>query len=376
MLIVNKEYETLDTIVGSDTVYESTMTNSDYVKHSYAADVISKLLSDEPIRLGPNGEYDVFYGSSLTSDEKAALSDILSDITNTTVSDFNNAIKATGLQWGDIFKGDFSGYKAGLSSKNRGNAFEDEFISDFDKYEPELREIAKYKSVTGTPRKDAEKNQKRPLTFSNGKITCGSGEDFNIGHTVTDITVPVTACKAAPNGELYLSLKFGDTVSFVNSGISKLFPKEFFTGGGTLSDNAKALLNMLNIDEDAFRDVFNSYIGTDKSRKTQKNIVNITDKLKTNPLFKTFMKSVMGYGYILVHKNKNGNIDYLDLTDERALDRFIADIKSAYVLYPKDGTAKRVDVLVDYPGISFKIALRNTRSGIYPSHITALYNFK
>lgn len=379
MLFVNEKYTSIQNIMNEAT-FSRDGSNGDYSKYNYLYPlaVIDKLLNKEIVRLGKKGDGGEIDGATLTRTQISALKNLKANIDGTTSKAFDAAINNPRYSWSNIFKGDFSGYAKGLASKNKGNAFEAQFIAEFDKFEPELKKLVGYEKLMGDPRPDGGKNQKRPLTFSGGKITCGPAGDNNIGHTVTDVTVPVSKCSAAPNGELYLSLKYGNTVTFVNAGVKTLFTKAFFAGEEDLSVDAKALLKMLCINPDRFREVFTTYKGKapgEKKSKAQKEKVDITDELKRNATFKTFMQSVMGYGFVLVHQSNNGNVDFIDLTTESALNEFIADIKKAHIEYPKPGEAKRVDVVIKYPKIEFKINIRSKDGGVLPTHIMADYKF-
>ena len=53
-------------------------------------------------------------------------------------------------------------------------------------------------------------NTKRPLVFGDAKALIG-GRELNIGHKVTDVTVTING-----NRKIYLSAKFGGTVTFFN----------------------------------------------------------------------------------------------------------------------------------------------------------------
>ena len=63
------------------------------------------------------------------------------------------------------------------------------------------------------------KNQPRPLNGGSGGlyVTAGGSKTKNIGSTVTDITTE-WGDKKKP---VYLSLKFGNTLTFINSGVGK-----------------------------------------------------------------------------------------------------------------------------------------------------------
>ena len=385
MLFVSKKYESLDRIVEYKVDNEATMKGSgavnDYTKHGfkYAIAVIDKLLGGGDVRLGTKGDGGSVSGASMNAATKKALTDLKSNISNSTVDDFNNAVKDLGIKWTNIFKGDVTGYSDGLASKNKGNAFEAWFIEHYDDpdahIEENVKKIAKYNKRTGEPRADGALNQKRPLTISSGTITCGPAGDYDIGHLVTDVTVPVDTCVTGKK-EVYLSLKYGNTVTFVNAGVKTLFTKEFFEGGA-LKGAGKDLLKMLSIDEKKFREVFSSYAAPDdgKKKKATYNTVDVTSKLKNNATFKEFMESVMGYGYILVHQISGTNIEYIDLMTESSMKKFISDIESATVEYPVGGSAKRVNIVVKYPSIEFSINIRSKDGGVLPTHIMADYKF-
>lgn len=382
MLIVSNKYESLDRVISGEITNESALTNADYPKHNYqyALAIINKLLDGEEVRLGDKGDKGSISGKKLSQYSKDMLNQIKDKPTEYTVNDFNDAVKDLGIKWTSLFKGDVTGYSDGLASKNKGNAFEAWFIEHYDDpdahIEENIKKIAKYKKRTGEPRADGELNQKRPLTFSGGTITCGPAGNYKIGKTVTDVTVPVDKCPPTGEKEVYLSLKYGNTVTFVNAGIKKLFTEDFFNGG-KLKGEGKDLLNMLCIDEKKFREVFTSYEEPEagKKKKASYATVNVTNKLKSNETFKEFMESVMGYGFILVHQISGTNIEYIDLLTEAAMKHFISDIESATVEYPTGGSAKRVNVVVKYPSIEFSINIRSKDGGVLPTHIMADYKF-
>ena len=216
---------------------------------------------------------------------------------------------------------------------------------------------------------DGALNQKRPFVFTSDGIVCGS-KDFDIGKTVTDITLTYSNSKT--EYKKYLSLKFGSSVTFANIGVSKYLKSSEIQEGEIKNSHGKALLNMFCIDEKMFCDAFNSYTErTERVRKAKKIQVDVTDKLKTSREFSDFIKSVIGYGYILVHKI-GSNIQCLDMT-ESVLDKLVK-VKKAVVLYPS-GDAKRVDILVELNGLKLKFNFRNKSGGIYPSHLLADYSF-
>ena len=72
----------------------------------------------------------------------------------------------------------------------------------------------------------------------------------------------------------------------------------------------------------------------------------------------------------MVHKKKN-KVETYKMDRRRMMDS--AKIKKVTVLYPKPGTAKRIDIEVITKLYQFKINIRNKQGGLYPSHIMCDY---
>ena len=101
------------------------------------------------------------------------------------------------------------------------------------------------------------KNQPRPLMYSGGLyVTAGGKKTKNIGSTVTDITTIFGGEK-----EIYLSLKFGETLTFINSGVGKVFlQKDYETQFKNYNNNiGNAIFDMFAIDKIEYANVFNKY---------------------------------------------------------------------------------------------------------------------
>jgi hypothetical protein len=144
-----------------------------------------------------------------------------------------------------------------------------------------------------------------------------------------------------------------------------------------LTGNGETLLNMLNIDINKFRAVFTNYHGktVGKKSKSEKEIVDITSKLNNNKIFDEFVRSVIGYGFIMVHQISGDNVEFISFLTEDDLNKFVSNIEYAKVYYPMDGNAKRVDIVVRYPNIEFKFNIRSKSGGILPTHLMADYKF-
>ena len=77
----------------------------------------------------------------------------------------------------------------------------------------------------------------------------------------------------------------------------------------------------------------------------------------------------------MVHQIHGDNFEYINLLSDDNLNVFISSMKDAWIEYPQNGEAKRVDVYVIYDKIKIKINLRSKDGGIYPTHIMADYKF-
>lgn len=273
-----------------------------------------------------------------------------------------------------------NGSRGSGGSNNRGLLFEKDLFKDLNLYIEEGIEKVKLKQCVKDIIKlipdgyyiekisdDGELNQKRPLSFAGKSIYVGKEKksSWDIGKTVTDLTVHLKN-KSNQEKKLYLSLKLGSTVTFVNSGVTKYLKESEMKTGKIKNVNGLSLLDLFGIDNAKFCSIFNSYTG----KGTAKEKVDITKNLKNSNIFKEFMESVIGYGYILVHKM--GSTVYVQEIDEKAMKKFIS-VKKATILYPVNGSAKRIDVLVEMNGITIKINIRNKQGKLYPSHIMADY---
>lgn len=253
---------------------------------------------------------------------------------------------------------------------NKGEAFETYFIENFNEFEDKIKEITnnynqyKYKNLVDEPEHVGGANTKRPLTFENDSITCGKiNNDFNIGKAVSDVTLHTDG-----KNDIYLSLKSGPTVTFVNAGIQKIIPNTFYSGKSEPTDEANQLFSMFNIDINRYRNVFKNY---EDGKRGKDEIVEAD---LSNKLIINFIKSVIGYGFILVHQ-KGKDMHFIDLLSEDKLMEFLSldnnNTIPIKIRYP--GNAKEVNINIDLPNIEFNFRFRNKGGGLYPSHLTADY---
>ena len=275
-----------------------------------------------------------------------------------------------------------------VASLNKGIKFEDDLVRDINLYikgeaitdtknSKFIAEFVEHYKLSYVDRvvPMGILNQRRPLQFSGGEVFIGS-RNYDIGKTVTDINVDggqVVGNVLRGVKEVFLSLKFGSTVTIANPGISTLFPEREFKQGKFTSTGAKALLNMLGIDEHKFIQTFESYGSKTKMEKSNEDVISKMNKTA----FQNFLKSGIGYGYHMVHllgptiRHKEMTRTYMDNATR---------ILSAKVYYgglsPGPVTAKRVDIVVKTPAYTFKINLRSKAAGkIYPTHVMIDYTY-
>ena len=267
------------------------------------------------------------------------------------------------------------GSRGGRGSKSTGFAFENQITKDIETYieEGETSEnfqypdfmkefhddvLSKHENIQVSLEGGA--NTRRPLEFTDIGALIG-GRELNIGHKVTDVTV------MGDGNPYYLSLKFGGTVTFFNAGVSRIFTAEQFENGKITNKEATRLLDMFGVDEKKFIEIFTKY--EKGAKKSPKQKVNVTRKTNMRALLQLLVTGI-GYGYYMVHR-KGKKVEYYEMNRRRMMDS--AKVKSVTILYPKPGSAKRLDIEVVTKLYIFKINIRNKQGGLYPSHIMCDY---
>ena len=371
---------------------ESSFGKADYDKHNgkYRKAVIDILRTPgAELKLNNYGEDFI-----TITDEMAVYFD--EELSNTYVSydRFNEILKKYNLKWSNIFKGAFSGYENGLEGTNKGNAFEVTFAKNYEEiYQKEIERQLNAEPGSFAPMNGMQSihscgslNNRRPLMMTNdGQIVVGDSDIASTGDKVADVKVDTVGKR----GTINLSLKSGTTVSFCNAGVSKLFPASSFAkylederngileyhGGSANGMTGNDLLQFFGIDPIKFADVFVQYRNdkdSKKSKSAKKDEEDVTQLIASNPNFYKFVCSVIGYDYILIHE-LGPDIHCYDLKSQEDLDNFIGRLEYAKVLYPINGEAKRIDIVVKYSNIIIKFNIRNKQSGIFPSHLMSDY---
>ena len=273
------------------------------------------------------------------------------------------------IKWGE-------GSRGGRGINSKGIGFENELISDLEllreygisdsnkdqfKYPNLIIEISKelgLKEGNFEVIPEAHKNQSRPLGFESG----GPVVEFSAGSaaaTLTDITID------KGNAKYYLSAKFGNTLTFFNSGITKILPASEIKSGKITNPDGISLLDTFGIDNETFCRVFNEYGDT-----TFTNTDIASTKYSISKM-KNLIKSGIGEGYYMIKAGgKSTQFEYID----SGYTNTASDTSSPIVYYGgMGGSGKRVDVTFESSTYKFKVNIRSKSGGLYPTHIMCDY---
>lgn len=214
------------------------------------------------------------------------------------------------------------------------------------------------------------KNQPRPLAGGSGGlyVTAQNQKTKKIGSTVTDITT-YWGPKKEP---VYLSLKYGNTLTFINSGVGRIFTaddyKNYFNGYS--NSIGKAIFEIFGIDPVLFAKTFNDY-----PHKTKMPSVDVTNKCDKAAI-QDLLQYAIGHGYWMVHGGTTGGVKMYKI-DEAYMKKASTITGSIKIMYGGSmGKGKRVDIHMESSVYKFMWNLRNKQSGLYPSHIMCDYKKK
>ena len=200
---------------------------------------------------------------------------------------------------------EFGGQGAKSGKQNLGLVFEkdlfDSLVGYFETGKPTGKYGKQAKEIIDSQGKKIKKpltevvavgelNQRRPLSISGSSLKLGNGA-VDIGSTVTDITL-----KYNGNTEVYLSLKYGNTLAFANIGVGTVF-KESEMKSGKMNANAKTICKVFGLSETSFSETFTNYPHSKKLQNHQQDVTSTCDKNAISNL----LKQMVGKGYVMVH---------------------------------------------------------------------------
>lgn len=256
-----------------------------------------------------------------------------------------------------------NGSKGNRGANNRGNLFEKQFADAIELWYAEgdvavadkdllraIKDLDKTYNLGKSKTFDAKvvggENTKRPLDFS-GKISITNprGVGFNIGQSVTDITLMTDN-----NPPIYLSLKLGGTTTFFNVGIKTKLTKKEIDEGEILNVDGRKLLDLFGIDNKRFCTIFNPDV------KTESGVVNGRPDASA---LAHLLQSGIGFGYHVIHKIARGIIS--KKMDESEM-KESARVGAVKIFYGgKGGSGKRIDIEMESKFYMFKINIRDTQ---------------
>ena len=286
----------------------------------------------------------------------------------------------------DLEKTEEFGGQVGGKKVNLGIQFEKDFydslncqvgcLNDNTKYQQAAQKLIteinkKYSIKGGLSQVDAVggKNQPRPLNYSGGLyVTAGGKKTKDIGSTVTDITTVFGGIR-----DMYLSLKYGSTLTFINSGVGRIFTTSDYMNYFKNYNNpiGNAIFDMFAIDKIEYANVFNEYGKGYKGKKV--DVTGSADKSAIEDL----LQYAIGYGYWMVHgKSGSSNVDIYEMTQAymKKASKITGKITLNYG--GSSGRGKRLDIHLESSVYKFMFNLRNKQGGKYPSHIMCDYKKK
>ena len=222
-----------------------------------------------------------------------------------------------------------------------------------------------------------ETDTKRPLVQkgSNILISVGGGTlTTDIGMKVADI---VLRCEKS---DAYLSVKYGDTLSFFNCGVAgggknniRLFP-EGDLRRGEVPSAGQAYLDMFGIDHTDFLSVFERYVGKDAASASVENhlrTVTLTNSQKS--ALQDLIASGVGKGYWMTHYD-GGKLHFYQITDQYLRDASSLIGNTIQLQYGGgNGKAKRINMIFETKTYEFSFNVRNKSGGVYPTHTNGDY---
>ena len=283
---------------------------------------------------------------------------------------------------------EFGGQIKGGKKINMGNQYEDDLtqaLIDYcggqkpKKYSEHVNTIVsalveKYGSAPTKAIGEGGKNQKRPLkkTGSNIIISAGGATTNNIGSTLTDITLEIDG------KPVYISVKFGSTLSFFNCGIKgggkdslALFP-EAKLKNGEIPDDGQKYLEMFGIDHEKFLAVFEDY-GKKSGTTVEDHIERTTLSTQGKQALQNLIKSGVGYGYWMCHYTGSA-LKFYEIDQDYMNKAATLVGNTVEINYGgAGGKGKRIDMLFETQSYEFKFNVRNKQGGVYPTHTNGDY---
>ena len=300
---------------------------------------------------------------------------------------------------------DFGGQGAqgGGKTLNKGNQFEQYFYEDAVKvlegatkgsrFIPTILEMNKVLEkklgkamgmVEGDPKfkgvlEEGSANKSRPLAYSGGSLVVAAEGNVteDMGSTLTDITFQYGK-ELTP---VYLSLKFGPTLTFFNTGVGGrngplLFTEREISQGNVTTQGGLDFLKMFGMADDqaAIKKFCESFTNYPRTTPIKNHIFESTTFEFS--AIKKLLRSGIGYGYWMVHNTKDTTIDWYEISEQYMKDA--ATIDGGVTIYygRMNGMGKGVNMTCKSEHYNFTFNIRNKQGGTFPTHIMCDYKKK
>ena len=304
------------------------------------------------------------------------------------------------LKLDDLSKMQFGGQGLGGTKVNFGLEYEEKLASTYKSLslgndidgKPWASHVEKmnkhFENISGGALSYVEwagpQNTSRPLVEESGGVLISSEgkTDGKIGETIQDIMVQYGGDmisypdKPDPNAiTYYVSVKYGETLSFFNCGTGGNSGTLFFDkndmNDGEIAPAGQVLLDMFNIEQQPFIDIFKKY-GKGGSGMSP-YIVQTTLTNDQKQALQKLIYSGVGHGYWMAHFTK-GKFEFYEI-DEPYCKR-ASTLKSNKVELQyggSDGKSKRINMKFSTQKYDFSYNIRNTQGGIWPTRTNGDY---
>ena len=292
------------------------------------------------------------------------------------------------------------GSSGGGKTLNRGNQFEKDFYEDAVKvlegatkgqrfvntilemnkrFEKKLGQALGM--IEGDPKfkgvlEEGSKNKSRPLAYDQGTLVVAAEGNVteDMGSTLTDVTFQYGKSLTP----VYLSLKFGPTLTFFNSGVGGrngplLFTEKEISEYRVTTDGGLTFLKMFGMadNEDAIKKFCESFVDYPRTKAITDHVFKPTTYNQS--AIEKLLRSGIGYGYWMVHNTKGTTIDWYEI--DKAYMEEAAKITSGVTVYygRMNGAGKGVNMTCSSKHYNFTFNIRNKQGGTYPTHIMCDY---
>ena len=180
---------------------------------------------------------------------------------------------------------------------------------------------------------------------------------------------------------VYLSLKFGPTLTFFNTGVGGrngplLFTEREISQGNVTTQGGLDFLKMFGMADDqaAIKKFCESFTNYPRTTPIKNHIFESTTFEFS--AIKKLLRSGIGYGYWMVHNTKDTTIDWYEINEQYMKDA--ATIDGGVTIYygRMNGMGKGVNMTCSSEHYNFTFNIRNKQGGTFPTHIMCDYKKK